>query len=326
MAGLVPTGWNPTAVSLSADGQADVRRQRPDHAGPEPGLPRGRRQGRRSRLERVHLPAREVRLPERAGAGRRRPRPAHPPGGGQQRALGPRRSARRADHGGAAPAHQARHLHHQGEPHLRPDPGRPRPRQRRPEAGLLRPEDHAELPRPVEPVRDPRQLLRSGRGQRRRLAVEHLRPGERLRPKVAPRGVLAGRPRLRVGGHQPRHQHRRAHAGAAQEAEPEDAERPEPAARHRQRAPSRTGRGRGGQGLDLGRRAAQGPELPHLRLLQRPQRQLPARAYAFKNKVVSSHPSNPTLVAHHDPYSAATTPATRTTGASTSGSASSTCS
>ena len=50
----------------------------------------------------------------------------------------------------------------------------------------------------------------------------------------------------------------------------------------------------------------------------------PREPYAFKNRSVQFHPSNPTLVAHHDPYSAASTQATRTTGASTSGSASST--
>ena len=77
--------------------------------------------------------------------------------------------AARAGAGG----HQARDLHRQGEPHLRPGAGRLAAGQRRPVAGAVRQGRDAEPARAGLPVRAAGQLLRLLRGERRRLAVEH---------------------------------------------------------------------------------------------------------------------------------------------------------
>ena len=76
---------------------------------------------------------------------------------------------------------QALHLHHQGEPHLRPGLRRHARGQRRPEPLHLSGEGHAEPPRARRRVRAARQLLRGERSERRRPRVEHGRLRHRLR-------------------------------------------------------------------------------------------------------------------------------------------------
>ena len=94
-------------------------------------------------------PAR-ARRPDRRAAAPPRPGPPDP------------RQGRRAV------ADQVRHLHHQGEPHLRPGLRRHARRQRRAEHLPVPRGRHAQPSRPGPRVRAARQLLRRERGQRRR--------------------------------------------------------------------------------------------------------------------------------------------------------------
>ena len=133
--GLIPTGWFPNAVSVSRDGKMLYVVNGKSNAGPNPGNCTGTSASNtlRTRLpriaperieQRLRLAAHQGRLPDAAGAGRARARAADRHRRRQQRLhpLGDRRRGR--DDGGAARPHQARDLHRQGEPHLRPDPRR----------------------------------------------------------------------------------------------------------------------------------------------------------------------------------------------------------
>ncbi len=99
-------------------------------------------------------------------------------------------------------AHQVLRVHHQGEPDLRPGLRRPPRRQRR-EGPLPLPRGgHAQPPRPGQGVRPARQLLRRGRGQRRRPRMVDGRLCVRLRREdlaaLVPRAT-AGSPTLPKG-------------------------------------------------------------------------------------------------------------------------------
>ena len=83
----------------------------------------------------------------------------------------------------AGRADQARLLHRQGEPHLRPGPRRRVARRRRPEPGPLRPPGDAQPPRAGRAVRAARPRLRQLRGVDRRALLGQRGQGLRLRPQ-----------------------------------------------------------------------------------------------------------------------------------------------
>ena len=72
-----------------------------------------------------------------------------------------------------AAGHRARHLHRQGEPHLRPGAGRHEGRQWRRLAGAVRRKRHAQPPQAGARVRAARQLLREFGRERRRAQLVH---------------------------------------------------------------------------------------------------------------------------------------------------------
>ena len=90
-------------------------------------------------------------------------------------------SRREAGPAQPAPAHRARHLHRQGESHLRPGAGRHEGRQRRSVAGPVRRKRHAQPAQAGARVRAARQFLRQRRRQRRRPQLVHRGHRARLR-------------------------------------------------------------------------------------------------------------------------------------------------
>ena len=189
LAGLIPTGWYPGArAARRADGKklfvANVKGAR------RPERSRGRSaKGKNSHdhlgsVSIIDVPdagqlakyTEEVNANNRLAyslAGLEKPRPDAKP-------VPVPRAARRAV------ALQARHLRHQGEPHLRPGPRRHEGGQRRPEPVHVRRGGDAQPPRPGPPVHAVRQLLLQRRPQRRRPPVgqrglRHRLPGEGVR-------------------------------------------------------------------------------------------------------------------------------------------------
>ena len=114
---------------------------------------------------------------------------------------------------------QARAVHHQGEPHVRPGVRRHRARRRRPRAVHLRPRGHAEPPQAGRRVRAARQLLLQRRAQRRRPSVDQRSLRHRLHRKglrrLAAQLSLLGR---RRDGLCPQRLHLGQRAGAQEDA------------------------------------------------------------------------------------------------------------
>jgi YVTN family beta-propeller protein len=101
----------------------------------------------------------------------------------------------RGDHGVRPLPREARHLRHQGEPHVRSGAGRPRSRQRRPVARHLR-KGLAQSSGPREDVRHGRQLLRQRRDERSWLELDDLRAYHGLRREDAARELRRPRSHL----------------------------------------------------------------------------------------------------------------------------------
>ncbi len=136
--GLIPTGWYPNSVSFSGDGKWVYVVNGKSPTGPNPDFyysygPPTHKNGYASNQynpQLIKAGLQSFPLPDAAQL-------SDPDGaGGHEQPLLPHRERqRRRGHGGCAAGRQARDLHHQGKPDLRPDPGRPGDRQRRSGSG-----------------------------------------------------------------------------------------------------------------------------------------------------------------------------------------------
>ncbi len=207
--GFVPTGWYPTAARALADGRLVVLngrggRSHPNPQGPNPAKKAApaheglsavqyvgriqtgtvslvdsfqRRATRRSHQDRHVLFAIPRHHAVRRGRARRQPR-TH----------APQRSN----------AHRARHLHRQGEPHLRPGLRRPQGRQRRSVAGAVRRAGRSQPPQAGARVRAAGQLLREFGRERRRAQLVHRRHRAGLRAEAVAQQLRRAPPPLRL--------------------------------------------------------------------------------------------------------------------------------
>ena len=175
VAGFIPTGWYPTAAQFSRDGsriyvlsgKGLISQSNP--RGRNPGIPAsgdGQYTGSmlQGSLSVVPTPnAAELEAMTKAVYANTPLSAASilAPASAPLGLADPRQGRRRV-------AHQARLLRHPREPHLRPDPRRSRPGERRPGPLPVRRGGDAQRPCPRPRVRDVRQLLRRRRGQLRR--------------------------------------------------------------------------------------------------------------------------------------------------------------
>ena len=135
--GFIPVGWYPTSVRFNAGRQAPLRRQRQGHLA-EVQPQRAAAVSQRPRAGRVHRRPVPRHAEHDPAAEPGADGPLQPAGLRVQPAAGRRRrdwrrSGRQPDPGEArrSLADQVRHLHHQGEPHLRSGLRRHEGRQRR---------------------------------------------------------------------------------------------------------------------------------------------------------------------------------------------------
>ena len=166
LAGRIPAGWYPTALLARGDTLLVATRQGARHAR-QPGRTRtrsrratgGSRRGATPRSSQLDGTLMTLPVAALATAGARRTDGAR---GARERLDGAALRAARLS------AVRARHLHREGEPHLRPGVRRPAAGRRRHVARALRPRRHAQPSRARRAVRHLRSLLRERRGERRR--------------------------------------------------------------------------------------------------------------------------------------------------------------